>query len=89
MMTSNRETGTQNLTLPLFNLSCSSGDALTVERLLAQMPGVIDVYANPATEMAYIKYDEALTNQDQLAAVIAQAGFGLEKEDPIESSKNE
>lgn len=76
MMTQNRESRTQDLTLPLINLSCSS-DALAVERLLAKTSGVIEVYANPATEMAYIKYDPALTNRDRLAAVVAEAGFGL------------
>ena len=77
MMTSNRENRTQTLTLPLINLSCSSSDALAVERLLARVAGVVKVYANPATEMAYITFDPALTNRDRLAAVIAEAGFGL------------
>lgn len=77
MTISNRENRTQTLTLPLINLSCSSSDALAVERFLAQMSGVIEVYANPATERAYITFDPALTNRDRLAAVIAEAGFGL------------
>lgn len=68
---------TQHITLlSLYNLGCSSGDALTVERILGQQPGVIEVYANPATEVAYIAYDPALTTEDQLAAAITHAGFG-------------
>jgi copper chaperone CopZ len=67
---------TQRLTLPLYNLGCSSGDALTVERILTQQSGVIEVYANPATEAAYIVYDPALTNEARLATVIKRAGFG-------------
>jgi len=67
---------TQRLTLPLYNLGCSSGDALTVERILARQPGVIEVYANPATEAAYIVYDPALTNEAHLTMVIKRAGFG-------------
>lgn len=66
----------QRLTLPLYNLGCSSGDALTAERILAQQPGVVEVYANPATEAAYIVYDPALTNEAHLTMVVQRAGFG-------------
>lgn len=78
MITPNEESRTQNLTLPLFNLSCS-GDARTVERLLKHAPGVLEVYANPATEKAYIEYDPALTNENQLAAVVKNVGYGPTK----------
>ena len=54
MITPNEESRTQNLTLPLFNLSCS-GDARTVERLLKHTPCVLEVYANPATELLLSK----------------------------------
>lgn len=67
---------TQRLALPLYNLGCSSGDALTVERILAQQSGVVEVYANPATEAAYIVYNPALTNEARLTMVIKRAGFG-------------
>ena len=64
------------LRLPLYNLGCGSGDAITAERILARQPGVIEVYANPATEAAYIVYDPALTTPSHLSQVIQQAGFG-------------
>ncbi|HRQ41573.1 MAG TPA: heavy metal-associated domain-containing protein [Chloroflexota bacterium] len=67
---------TQRLTLPLYNLGCSSGDVLIVERILAQQSGVVEVYANPATETAYIVYDPGLTNEAHLTMVIKRAGFG-------------
>jgi copper chaperone CopZ len=70
---------TRRATLPLYNLSCSSGDALTVEHILGRQSGVIEVYANPVTEMAYVKYDPALTNEDQLAAIIKSVGYGPAK----------
>ncbi|MBE2199495.1 MAG: heavy-metal-associated domain-containing protein [Anaerolinea sp.] len=76
MNTQDKTQQTQRLTLPLYNLGCSSGDALTVERILARQSGVIEVYANPATEVAYITYDPALTNEEQLTVVIKRAGFG-------------
>lgn len=72
----------QHLTLPLYNLGCGSGNALTAERILTQQSGVIEVYANPATETAYIVYDPALTNEAHLTLVIQRAGFG-----PRESNK--
>lgn len=65
-----------SVTLPIFNLTCGSSDALALEHALAREAGVIHVYVNPLTEMAYIHYDPALTNPGQLAAVIAHAGFG-------------
>lgn len=76
MNTQDKARQTQRLELPLYNLGCSSGDALTIERILARQPGVVEVYANPATETAYIEYDPALTNEEQLTGVIKRAGFG-------------
>lgn len=66
---------TQRLTLPLYKLGCRSGDALTVERILGQQPGVLEVYANPA----YIEYDPTLTNEEHLTAVAKNVGYGLTK----------
>ena len=82
MNTQDKAKQIQRLALPLYNLGCSSGDALTAERILAQQPGVMEVYANPATEVAYIACDPALTNEEQLTVVIKRAGFG-----PRESKK--
>lgn len=65
----------QRLLLPLYNLSCSSGDALTIERILSRQPGVTEVYANPVTEIAYIDYDPTVTNEAHLKLVIQRAGF--------------
>lgn len=76
MNTQDKARQTQRLALPLYNLGCSSGDALTIERILARQPGVIEFYANPATEVAYIAYDPALTDPDQLKVVVQHAGFG-------------
>lgn len=66
---------TQRLTLPLYNLGCSS-DAQMVERALRREQGVATVYANPATEKVYIEYDAALTNRERLRDLLQQAGFG-------------
>ena len=65
----------QRMTLPNDNLSCGGGGVLMVERALARTAGVIYVYVNPATEMAYVVYDPALVEPKHLIYVVEQAGF--------------
>lgn len=66
---------TRPLTLPLVNVRCAA-DGHTIERLLKQEPGVVKVYANPATEKVYIEYEAGRTNPERLQQVLQQAGFG-------------
>lgn len=66
---------TQRVTVPLYNLSCGGGGVLIIERALARVPGVVRVYANPATEMAYIEYDPEQATPDRFVQAITQAGF--------------
>ena len=73
------EKKTEHVTLPIYNLSCGGGGSLTVERILMHTPGVIEVYVNPATEMAYITYDPGQSTPDLFIAVIERAGFGARK----------
>jgi cation transport ATPase len=67
---------TARVTLPLDNLGCGGGETLTIERALAKMPGVTEVYINPLTEMAYIIYDPAQVHPEQLRATLARLGYG-------------
>ncbi len=67
---------TERITLPIYNLGCGGGGALIVERTLTKAAGVTQAYVNPATEMAYVVYDPELAQPDELAAAVAQAGFG-------------
>jgi cation transport ATPase len=69
-------TKTQRTVLPIYNLSCAGGGALTVERALLQTPGVRHAYVNPATEMAYVEYEEGQTDAASLTATLEQIGFG-------------
>jgi len=66
---------TQRITLPIYNLSCGGGGALTVERALARTTGVIHAYVNPATEMAYVEYDPTQIDPEFLVAAVERAGF--------------
>jgi len=64
--------------LPLTELGCGGGGALTIERQLSHMPGVMHVYVNPLTEMAYIEYDPTRCSPAELTAAIRRAGYGGE-----------
>jgi copper chaperone CopZ len=65
----------QHVTLPIEDFGCSGSGAIIVERALANVPGVLRVYVNAATEMAYIEYDAACCDAEALRAAIARAGF--------------
>lgn len=66
---------TQHLTVPVSALSCGGGGALTVERGLARLPGVLRAYVNPATEMAYVVYDADQTGPKDFVQEIERLGF--------------
>lgn len=61
--------------LPLATLVCAGTERLTVERLLRDQPGVLEVYVNPVTEMAYVEFDSVVTGCDVLAGVLRRAGY--------------
>jgi len=63
------------LHVPIHGLGCGGGGATTIERELGRAPGVLRVYVNPATEVAYIDYDPAQTDARRLARVIDQIGY--------------
>jgi copper chaperone CopZ len=63
------------VTLSIYGLGCGGGGALTVERCLARIPGVLRAYVNPLTEMAYVEYDPSLVGPGQLSDAIERTGF--------------
>lgn len=66
---------TKHVTVEIVGLSCGGGGSLAVERALARVPGVVRVYVNPMTEMAYIEYDPDACESDQFARAVERAGF--------------
>jgi len=63
------------VTLEIIGFGCGGGGALTVERALARIPGVIHAYVNPTTETAYVEYDTSLVDPEILAEIVEQVGF--------------
>ena len=61
--------------IPVYGLGCGGGGARTIERQLARLPGVLQAYVNPATEIAYVDYDPATVDAGQLTGIIEQAGY--------------
>ena len=65
----------QKIALPIEDFGCAGSGAIVVERALAKVPGVLHVYANAATEMAYIQYDADRCTLSGLRDAVARAGF--------------
>jgi copper chaperone CopZ len=61
--------------LPLAPLGCAGAERLTIERVLRDDAGVLEVSVNPVTEMAYVEYDPSRTDPDALFGVLRRAGF--------------
>lgn len=66
---------TERTTLPIYGLGCGGGGTLTIERALEKLPGVLRVYVNPLTEMAYLEYDPARATGEEFRRAIERVGF--------------
>lgn len=63
----------QRLTIGIDGLA--RGGALSVERTIARLPGVVRVYVNPLTETAYVEIDPTLVSEDWIVAAVADLGL--------------
>ena len=63
----------QRLTIGIDGLAC--GGSLSVERTITRLPGVIQVYVNPLTEMAYVKIDPTRVSEEQVVAAVTDLGL--------------
>lgn len=66
---------TKHMTIEIIGLSCGGGGSLAVERELARLPGVVRVYVNALTELAYVEYEDGRAIGDQLVMAVERAGF--------------
>jgi hypothetical protein len=80
---------TARVTLPLYNLGSGGGEALTIERAIARLPGVSEVYINPLTEMAYVVYDPALMDSERLRTDLDRLGYGISSAAPQQLKREE
>lgn len=69
------------VTLAVTGMSCG-GCAGSVQRALAQHPGVRSAAVNLAQESATVEFDAAATTPDALAETVRAAGYGAEPPDP-------
>lgn len=68
---------TRQLTIPIFGLTCGGGGALTLEQALSELPGVVEVYVNPATETAYITCSPESPKPEQVTTTIRSLGLRM------------
>lgn len=68
----------EKVTAAIHGLTCGGGGALTLERALGGIPGVVRVYVSPATEVAYIEYDPGQVAWKDLEAVVRACGLRAE-----------
>ncbi len=66
---------TERITIPIYGLGSGGGGSSTIERALAKEIGITRATVNPATEMAYVEYDPAVTHGEQIVAVVRRVGF--------------
>ncbi|MGE5334105.1 MAG: cation transporter [Nitrososphaerota archaeon] len=65
----------RSITVPIEDFGCAGSGALIVERALIKVPGVLRVYVNASTEMAYVQYDAEYCTVVDLTDAIVRAGF--------------
>lgn len=65
----------KSATVLIADMECAGSTAHTVETALLHVPGVSRVYVNPATEAAYIEFDDERCSEADLIAAVESAGF--------------
>jgi copper chaperone CopZ len=65
----------ERITLAISDLGWNGAGALTIERALVHVEGVLSVHGNGATEMAYVVFDRDRLEPDRLFTAIERTGF--------------
>jgi copper chaperone CopZ len=67
--------GVTRLTMAVHGLGRDGRGAVAVEWALGSVPGVLQAFVSPATEMAYVRFRTKSTNVDRLVRAVRDAGF--------------
>jgi copper chaperone CopZ len=65
----------ERVTMTLYDLGCWGSGSLNVERALANLRGIQNVYVNSATETAYVDYDPDIASPRDMVRMIEGLGF--------------
>lgn len=77
----------QRTTIPLSPLGCGGSGRTLVERALLAVPGVLQAYVNPVTEMAYVEYDSTQCAEPQIRAAAGRTGYGEREPIPRQAAQ--
>ena len=64
----------RKVALSIIDLACGGGGTLVVEHMIKELPGVIEVYVNPATETAYVEYEPERLSEEEMARTVNKVG---------------
>lgn len=56
-------------------LSCLGGGSASLERVLGRLPGITEVYVNPATAIAYLRHDPSVLKVGTILETIEHSGY--------------
>src|SRR5438552_8207609 len=73
-MTTNTESTTREITIPVTGMTCASC-VRRIEKALNKVEGVQEASVNLATEKARVVFDPALVGMDQMRAAVEKAGY--------------
>ncbi len=79
---------TETVTLPVHGMTCASC-VLTIEKAVSNLPGVVDIGINFASEKAVIAYDKSIASLDDIKKRIKDVGYEVgEENETLEDRSN-
>ena len=79
----------KSISIPVTGMSCANC-ALTIERTVKKVPGVVKASVNFASERASVEYIPSLTDIDEMIQAIEKAGYGaIRPDDALEGDDAE
>jgi Cu+-exporting ATPase len=72
-----RDKHKEKVTIPIEGMSCATC-AITIEKALADLPGVSQANVNFASEKASVEYDPDKVQVDKMVKTVSETGYGVE-----------